>query len=108
MRGFTFTTTPRIISQLGGSALVADVMQQLGCRRVGIVTDKGVRAARLLSPAMDSLDQAGMPHFVYDEVTADPPLRAVLDAADWAKDNALDGVIGFGGGSPLDVAKLVA
>ena len=39
---------------------------------------------------------------------ADPPEQVVLDAANYAKQQNVDVIIGFGGGSPLDVAKVIA
>lgn len=108
MKPFSFSTTKRILSSLGGSSQAGSIMQDLGCRTVGIVTDKGVRGAKLLDAALDSIASAGITCHIYDEVLADPPLDIVLDAARWAEERRVDGIIGFGGGSPLDVAKLVA
>jgi len=105
---FTFSTTPRVISALGGSSQAGQLLKDMGCRSVALITDKGVRAANLLSAATASLDEAGIDYFIYDDVVADPPLDVVLDAADKAKQAGVDGVLGIGGGSPLDVAKLVA
>jgi len=105
---FSFSTTKRILSSLGGSRQAGSIMQDLGCRTVGIVTDKGVRGAKLLEPMLASMDSAGLAYHIYDDVLADPPLDIVQDASRWAKDRKVDGIVGFGGGSPLDVAKLVA
>ena len=105
---FSFATTRRILSSLGGSSQAGSIMQELGCRRVAIVTDKGVRAANLLDAALESLEGAGVTCHIYDDVRADPPLADVLEASRWAKELQVDGVLGIGGGSPLDVAKLIA
>jgi alcohol dehydrogenase class IV len=45
---------------------------------------------------------------VFSDVIADPPERSVLAAADFARSRQIDGVIGLGGGSSMDTAKLVA
>ncbi|WP_420866354.1 iron-containing alcohol dehydrogenase [Halioglobus japonicus] len=45
---------------------------------------------------------------VFDQVREDPPEETVLAAVDQAKNMGAEGVIGFGGGSSLDVAKVVA
>ena len=108
LSSLSFATSKRILSSNGATGQVGTVMRDLGCRTVGIVTDRGVRAAGLLDAATESLEGAGLAYHVYDEVVADPPLHVVQDAAAWAKRHRLDGVLGFGGGSPLDVAKLVA
>ena len=105
---FTFSTTPRILSALGGSSRAGAILKGLGCKNVALVTDKGVRGAGLLAAATASLDAEGVGYFVFDEVLADPPLDVVLDAVAKGKQHQIDGVLGIGGGSPLDVAKLVA
>eukprot|EP00966_Prymnesium_polylepis_P068261 1586212-Prymnesium_polylepis.1 len=108
MQGFSFATSSRILARLGASAQTGLLMRELGCRNVGIVTDKNIRQWGLIDAAVASLDEVGIGCHIYDDVSADPPLESVLDAAAWAKINKVDGIVGFGGGSPLDVAKMVA
>ncbi len=45
---------------------------------------------------------------IYSDVQADPPDTVVLEAAAFAKQENIDVVLGFGGGSSMDVAKLIA
>ena len=58
--------------------------------------------------ALDSLKRCRVAFTIYSEVVADPPESSVLAAVAAARAAGCDGVIGFGGGSPMDVAKLVA
>ena len=44
---------------------------------------------------------------VYSDVVADPPEKYVLGAVEVAKQKQVCAVVGFGGGSAMDVAKLV-
>ncbi|HBC18743.1 MAG TPA: alcohol dehydrogenase, partial [Alcanivorax sp.] len=76
--------------------------------RILLVTDPGIRSTPLLGPVEDSFRQAGMPLVIFDQVSADPADTVVLDAARQAREAKADLVIGFGGGSSMDVAKLVA
>jgi len=62
----------------------------------------------LLGPVEESFRSANMPLTLFDQVTADPADSVVLEAAASARDAGADLVIGFGGGSSMDVAKLVA
>jgi alcohol dehydrogenase class IV len=62
----------------------------------------------VIAPALDALHQAGIAAEVYDGVLADPPETVVLDAVERARAFGAEAVIGLGGGSSLDVAKLVA
>jgi alcohol dehydrogenase class IV len=65
-----------------------------------------MRATGIVDRALDSLKAAGAEVSVFDKVEADPPERVVLAAGDAARE--ADCVVGLGGGSSLDVAKLAA
>lgn len=108
MTAFTFNTTKSVICEPGAiKKLGAIVKDQIG-KRVLIVTDPGLIKAGLLASATDSLDQAGVEYQVFDGVVADPPLAVVEAALAEARAANIDGVIGFGGGSSMDIAKLIA
>src|SRR5581483_4049163 len=77
-------------------------------RRVLVVTDAGVVKAGLVEPALQALDRAGVDAIVYAEVVGDPPEALALAATQAAVEAGATGVIGLGGGSSLDVAKVVA
>lgn len=108
MSEFIFETTPRIICQQGGAHRLGGVANDLGIRRVLLVTDAGLLNAGLIDGALASLAGAGIHTTVYSEVVADPPESGVQAAAEVARAAGVNGVIGFGGGSSLDTAKLVA
>jgi alcohol dehydrogenase class IV len=107
MHAFTFATTPRVICGAGSLDTLPDVTGPLGpC--ILIVTDRGMVATGLVARAAEALQKAGHAVAIYDGVIADPPERVVLEARDMARGCDATGVIGIGGGSSLDVAKLVA
>lgn len=108
MNSFTFTTTRSLVCEPGASHNLASHVQSLGIRRPFLVTDRGVLATGILQPALDSLAGAGLELAVFADVVADPPEAVVIDALAQARAHRCDGVIGFGGGSPMDTAKLVA
>jgi alcohol dehydrogenase class IV len=108
MINFTFETTPRIVCEDKSSARLADLSKELGITHPLIVTDSGLVAAGLLQPALDGFTTAGMRTTVFTDVKMDPPEGSVLDAVAAARKSGIDGVIGFGGGSSMDTAKLVA
>ncbi|MEP5230356.1 MAG: iron-containing alcohol dehydrogenase [Alloalcanivorax sp.] len=108
MVGFEFATTHRVLVEAGAASRLPELCQQLGASRVMLVTDPGIRSTPLLGPVQESFRSANMPLTIFDQVTADPADSVVLDAAASAKDAGADLVIGFGGGSSMDVAKLVA
>ncbi|MDO5653894.1 MAG: iron-containing alcohol dehydrogenase [Brachymonas sp.] len=108
MKPFTFETTPKIICASGASQQLGEVARSLGMRHALLVSDAHIIQAGLLEPALAALAQEGIASTVYGEVQADPPEAVVLAAVEQAQQAGIDGVIGFGGGSSLDTAKLVA
>jgi alcohol dehydrogenase class IV len=100
-----FQNVPTLAIGRGQIRLIADL-----CRgdHPFIITDKGVVAAGLTGPVTDCLYNAGKRPILFDGVTADPPVDVVLSAIAQARASGADCVIGLGGGSSMDVAKLVA
>jgi alcohol dehydrogenase len=107
---FTFNTVPHIISEIGGSKkLGALVIEHFGkVSHTLIVTDPGFLKTGLVEPALASLRAVDIQASVYSDVQADPPEAVVLQAAATARAKNVDLVIGLGGGSSMDVAKLIA
>ena len=108
MRGFTFNTTAALLCEPGAVARLGELCRSRGIARALVVTDAGVVAAGLLVRAVQPLQAAGLTVSVFDAVVADPPERVVLAAVAEAQQADVDAVIGFGGGSSMDCAKLVA
>lgn len=108
MTPFTFETTPSIRSGFGICRDLATLVEPALGRRILIVTDRGLRQAGLLAPLESNLLAAGIDVCVYDGVSADPPEANILDAVALARQRRVSGVLGIGGGSPMDVAKVAA
>ncbi|MGA2041884.1 MAG: iron-containing alcohol dehydrogenase [Roseiarcus sp.] len=108
MMTFTFNTAASVVFGEGAIGAVGAIAAQRLGPRVLVVADPGVVKAGLVEPALKSLGQAGVDAAVYAEVEADPPEAVALAATRAAVEARSTGVIGLGGGSSLDVAKLVA
>jgi alcohol dehydrogenase class IV len=105
---FTFSTAPKLHFGRGAlSDLVAVAGEMIG-RRCLIVTDQGLLATGIVASAQNALAQHQIHSDLFAEVEADPSEATVLAAVRQAKAQKPDCVIGLGGGSSLDVAKLVA
>ncbi|MCR9072966.1 MAG: iron-containing alcohol dehydrogenase [Alphaproteobacteria bacterium] len=76
--------------------------------RVLIVTDPGVAATGIPETAARRLASAGLTVAQFDEVESDPSAASVDAAARQARTHRADLIVGIGGGSALDVAKLAA
>ncbi|HEX2528827.1 MAG TPA: iron-containing alcohol dehydrogenase [Geminicoccus sp.] len=108
MNSFSFHTTPSIRFGAGTITELGRIVTDRGWHRITLVTDKGIVQAGLIEQPLALLHQAGVEVTLFDEVTADPPEPVVYRAATLAAEAQAQAVVGLGGGSSLDVAKLVA
>jgi alcohol dehydrogenase class IV len=108
MTSVKFSTTSDIVFGAGSLSEIGVLAKHSGIRHALLVTDGGIAARQMHAPAIASLEAAGVAVSVYAEVVADPPTAIVLEATAFARQAGCDGVIGFGGGSSMDTAKLVA
>jgi len=106
MEPFVFNTTPRLVTRPGAAAEIGTIAGSLLGNRVLLVTDRGIRSHGLDTGIVASLKEAGAELAVFDEVEADPSLATLNKAC--ASAEGITGVVGLGGGSSLDVAKLTA
>lgn len=105
----SFQTVSDIRIDTGGTARLDHHVSGL-CpnKRIAIITDKGVRGLGLLESGIGALEAAGYDLMIFDAVIADPPEDIVLQGAKAVSDFGAGLVIGFGGGSPMDTAKVIA
>jgi alcohol dehydrogenase len=107
---FSFSTVPSILSEPGAAARLGQVIKERypQVRHVLLVTDAGFLRTGLVEAPQRSLEQHGMQVAVCSDVRADPPEAVVHAAVEFARRHGTELVIGLGGGSSMDVAKLVA
>ncbi|MBD9482239.1 iron-containing alcohol dehydrogenase [Pseudomonas sp. PDM14] len=108
MQPFSFATTAQILCESGSAVRLAELCRERGAHRVLIVTDPGITRFGLLDAVLPGFASAGVAVAVFDQVVADPPEVIVLNAVEQARALNAELIIGFGGGSSMDVAKLVA
>ena len=110
MSAFQFRTVPHLISEPGASAQLGTLIRQHfpQVQRALLVTDPGFLNTGLAEAPLRSVREAGIAVQVYADVQADPPEAVVLAAVAQAQLFHVELVIGLGGGSSMDVAKLIA
>lgn len=108
MSSFQFQTTKSILSEVGSTAKIGEIMSDMGCKKVAFVTDKIILELGLADAALEGLKKANVDVHVFDDVVADPPEAMILKAVEECKSENIDGVVSVGGGSSMDTAKLIA
>ncbi|TCB57278.1 iron-containing alcohol dehydrogenase [Acinetobacter terrestris] len=108
MSHFQFQTVSNIISGLGSIYELKQLLQQQSFKKLLLVTDAGMIKQQLHLTIIEILETIQLDYVIYSSVQADPPEHIVLDAVQFAKNEKVDIVLGFGGGSSLDVAKIIA
>lgn len=103
-----FRTTKRILFGPGALEKTGAEAQLLKAKKVLIITDPGVIQAGLLGSLEKSLQAAGLPFVIFDGVEPDPRIEVVEKSVERARKEAIDLIIGFGGGSSLDIAKVTS
>lgn len=105
---FEFATTPRVILRPGAMRQPQDWAATLPGKRLFVITDPGLVGAGVVAPVVRALEASGLVVSVYSDVEADPPEARVLATVEAARSAGAEVVIGLGGGSSMDTAKLVA
>ena len=105
MRSFTFHPGPRLIAGDGQSAGIADLLPAGPCL---FVSDESLVGLGLTDSCRAAMADSGREVILFDKVEADPSLDTLMAAVAAGRDGGAASVVGFGGGSPMDVAKLAA
>lgn len=108
MKAYRKNKIPQIVFGSGASKDTGKELKEKCVSKCLIVTDKGVRAAGLVDPIVESLEANGISYIIFDDVKPETPDTVCLELAQIIMDNALDGVLAIGGGSAIDTAKAAA
>ncbi len=104
----TWQFPTRIVFGEGAVQTVGTEVLARGVGRVLIVTDKNVRRAGHVEAVRASLDAAGVSSEVFDGVSFAIPEKEFLEGSIVWRDSKASGIVAVGGGSVIDVAKLIA
>lgn len=103
-----FRTTERIVMGSGSINSIVDEVKKLGGNKPLIITDPGLVSTGIIDRLETLLTTGDMPFARFDKVEADPRYELVGEVVDLVKNNDVDCIIGIGGGSSLDIAKMVS
>jgi alcohol dehydrogenase len=103
-----FNVPSTVLVGAGASQQLAEQVAHLGGRRALLVTDATMVASGLAGRCAEQLKAAGISTTVFAGVQPDPTDQNVGDGLGVLREEACDLVIGLGGGSPMDAAKVIA
>ena len=100
-----FLTTKVIYHGPGALARLDGEIHRLGGKRVGLITDQGITKAGIQDRVLQTI-RAEV--FCFDAVVPEPPYEVVDQCVQSLKENRCDLIVGLGGGSCIDTAKMAA
>ena len=98
---------PETLEGPGAIRKLPEFIKSKGVNKVLVVTDKGLMGIHLLDSLFEEMTKAGVEYVVYDGTEPNPSIENIEDARQLYVDNKCEGLIAFGGGSPMDCAKAV-
>ena len=101
-------TPPQVLKGAGSIKKLPALVKKQGVNNVLVVTDKGLMGLHLLDSLFEGLEAEGIKYSIFDGVQPNPTIYNVEDALKIYKENNCEGFIAFGGGSPMDCAKITA
>ncbi|WP_291636026.1 iron-containing alcohol dehydrogenase [Clostridium sp.] len=89
----------------GASLQTGIKVRNLGCKKVLVVYDKGLKEVGIADTIVENIQNAGVETVIFDKVLPDPPDTIIEEAAEIAILERVDGIVAVGGGSSMDTAK---
>jgi alcohol dehydrogenase len=105
LQPFDFHTATRVMFGPGTMNRLGELARELGATRALLVTDPGLKSAGHPQRAHQSLKDAGLEVFVFDDVEENPTSKHVEIGVRYAKPLDINLIVSVGGGSSMDCAK---
>lgn len=103
-----FRTSKRIYTGIGCLASLSEELQRISPSRILVVTDPGVKRAGAFERLKGLLVEGKFAFEEFDGIDIEPTLETLERCLQWIGKKKFDGVVGLGGGSSMDVAKVAA
>jgi alcohol dehydrogenase len=81
------------------------LIKSLEIENVLIITDTGITSIGLMEPFLQGLREEGVDFFIYDKTVPNPTIDNIEEALQLYHENHCQGIVAFGGGSPMDLPK---
>ncbi len=105
---YTFQTSKKIIIGKGCLENISQEIKEMNCKHIVVITDPGIIKSEVIKPLIKILENNGLNFEIFDKVQADPDYNIVYDALEVCEKVKADLIIGIGGGSSMDIAKVTS
>ena len=96
---------PSLLEGEGAVLKLPKLIKDKGLKKVLVVTDKGLMNLHMLDPLFKELEKEKIEYAIYDDVKPNPTIPNIEACKELYLENKCEGIIAFGGGSPMDCAK---
>ena len=103
-----FFSPNRIMLGAGAAKEIGSVAKSMGARKALVITDPGVANIGLGDEIKESLTSQNLNAEIFDRVELEPPARVVDECAKFIREGGFDLIVGLGGGSSMDTAKMAS
>lgn len=98
---------PALLTGPGSVIRLAENIKARNIQKVLVVTDKNLMELKLADSMLRSLKERNIDYIVFDDVRPNPTIQNIEDGRKVYLENKCEGIIAFGGGSPIDCAKII-
>lgn len=105
---YTMQMPGKIIAGVNSIKNIAEVVKQFGADKIAIITDNGVWKAGYIEKPKELLESAGIRVTVINDIKSEPEAAKVKELYNLMHDNDCQMLIGIGGGSAMDVTKILS
>lgn len=105
---FTFKSPNVFVLENGCSENIGQYLEKLNSERILIVTDEVMTKIGVTERIQNAIESSGLTAVVFDKSLPEPPVENAMEALESYRSENCNAVVGVGGGSALDVAKIVA
>ena len=108
MKEFSFKVPQNIVFGEGSIRKLPELLKESGCTNVLIISGPRLRKMGKVDEVAGYVKESGIGCDMFTDVEGNPSVDTVDKAAAKYREMKADGIVAFGGGSPMDVAKAVA
>lgn len=108
MKGFVFNAPTTVVFGSGSIASISGQVSRLGCKNPLVITGPRIGSSFLLDELRRPMEESGLEFRVYDRVSPEPPAETIAEAVSVIRQGGHDLLVGFGGGSTMDFAKIAS